>query len=327
MRRRHFLLSAVSLLATSGLHAQTPRLRRVAIAVPHASDLPNEGLAAFRKRMAELGWVEGRSVEYVTAYTGGDPRRNEPVIAGLLAEKPDVLYAYFGPMALTAKKLTSEVPIVFTIVPDPVEYGLVASLARPGGNVTGASTRATELDGKRFELLREIKPDIQRVAVVVNPNVPMVAKRFIDSYSVIARKLGVQLLTVEARTAEEIPAAFDRMAREGVQGLLGTADPTHLFKMRAQLAENAVRVGIPSMFVDDRYVESGGLASYGTDNVDQIGRRGATYVDKTLRGAKPADLPVEEPTHFRMALNLATARKLKLTIRQSVLLRADHVIE
>lgn len=315
------------MLAAAGLHAQTPRLRRVAIAVPHASEVPNEGLAAFRKRMAELGWVEGRSVEYVTAYAGGDPRRFEPVIAGLLAQKPDVLYAYFGPMALTAKKLTREVPIVFTIVPDPVKYGLVASLARPGGNVTGASTRAVELDSKRFELLREIKPDLQRVAVVVNPGLPLVAKRFIDSYSVIARKHGVQLLTVEARTAEEIPAAFDRMAREGAQGLLGTADPTHLYKMRAQLTSNAARVGVASMFVDDRYVESGGLSSYGTDNVDQIGHRAATYVDKILRGAKPADLPVEEPTHFLMALNLATARRLKLTIPQSVLLRADKVIE
>jgi putative ABC transport system substrate-binding protein len=277
--------------------------------------------------MAELGWVEGRNIEYVFAYTGGDPRRNEPVIAGLLAQNPDVLYAYFAGMALTAKKLTREVPIVFTIVPDPVKFGLVASLARPGGNVTGASTRAVELDSKRFELLREIKPDLQRVAVVVNPGAPIIAKRFIDSYSVIARKLGVQLLTVEAQTAEEIPAAFDRMAREGAQGLLGTADPTHLFKMRAQLTSNAARVGVASMFVDDRYVESGGLASYGTDNVDQIGHRAAIYVDKILRGAKPAELPVEEPTHFLMALNLATARTLKLTIPRSVLLRADKVIE
>ena len=320
------MFSAAATLAVSGLRAQTTRLRRVAIAVPHASDLPNEGLAAFRNRMTELGWVEGRNIEYVFAYTGGDPRRNEPVIAGLLARKPDVLYAYFGLMALTAKKLTREVPIVFTIVPDPVEFGLVASLARPGGNVTGASTRATELDSKRFELLREIKPDIQRVAVVVNPGVPVLAKRFIDSYSAIARKLGVQLLTVEVRTAEEMPAAFDRMAREGAQGLLGTADATHLFELRAQLTSNAARVGVASMFVDERYVESGGLASYGTDNVDQIGLRGAGYVDKILRGAKPADLPVEEPTHFRMALNLTTARKLKLIIPRPVLLRADQVV-
>lgn len=327
MKRRQFVFSAASMLAAAGLHAQTSRLRRVAIAVPHASGIPNEGLVAFRKRLGELGWVEGRNIEYVTAWAEGDPRRYEPVIADLLAQKPDVLYAYFAPMTVAAMKQTREVPIVFSIVPDPVKFGLVASLARPGGNVTGASTRAIELDGKRIELLREIKPGIQRMAVVVNPGVPAVAKRAFDSYSAIAQKLGVQLLTVEARTAEEIPAAFDRMAREGVQGLLGTADPTHLYTMRAQLANNATRVGVPAVFVDDRYVDAGGLASYGTDNVDQIGHRAATYVDKILRGAKPADLPVEEPTHFLLALNLATARKLKLTIPQSVLLRADRVIQ
>lgn len=327
MGRRHFLLSATSLLAVSGLHAQSMPMRRVAIAVPHTSGVPNEGLVAFRKRMGELGWVEGRNIEYVFAYADGDPHRYEPVIAGLLAKKPDVLYAYFGPMALTAMKLTRDVPIVFSIMPDPAKSGLVASLARPGGNVTGASTRATELNAKRIELLREIKPDIQRVAVVVNPGDPEVASRNIDSYSVVTRRLGMQLLTVDVRTVQEIPAAFDRAAREGVQGLLGTADPTHLVTMRTQLAVNATRAGIPAMFVDERYVDSGGLASYGTDNVDQIGPRGATYADKILRGAKPADLPVEEPTHFLMALNLATARKLKLTIPQSVLLRADRMIE
>ena len=326
MKRRQLLLSAAAMPAASALRAQAPRLRRVAIAVPHAPDVPNEGLAAFRRRMTEMGWIEGRSIEYVYAYAGGDARRYEPVIAELLAQKPDLLFAYFQPMTLIAKKLTQEVPIVFAIASNPEEVGLVASLARPGGNVTGASTRALELDGKRFELLREIKPGIQRMAVVVNPAVPAVANRFVESYGIVARKLGVQLLTVEARSAEEIPAAFDRMVREGAQGLLGTADPTHLFQLRVPLVSNATRVGIPGMYVDERYVESGGLVSYGTDNVDQI-RRGAVYVDKILRGAKPADLPVEEPTRFRMVLNLKTAKALKLTLPQSILLRADQVIE
>ncbi|MEY4644224.1 MAG: hypothetical protein RLZZ596_1055 [Pseudomonadota bacterium] len=327
MSKRRFLLFAASMLAAAGLNAQTPRLRRVAIAVSHASGIQNEGLLVFRKRMGELGWIEGRNIEYVSAYTGGDLSRNKPVIVELLAQKPDVLYAYLGDMALTAKTLTREVPIVFTIVPDPVAFGLVESLARPGGNVTGASTRAAELDAKRFELLREIRPGMKRIAVLVNPSSPLVAKRFIESYGNIAKKLSVQLLTIEARDAEEIPSAFDRMVREGAQGMLGTADQHHLLKFRDLLVQNAARVGIPAMYVDDRYVESGGLVSYGTDNIDQVGIRGASYVDKILRGAKPADLPVEEPTHFRMVLNLAAARKLKLTIAQPVLLRADRVIE
>ncbi len=274
MKRRQFLFSAVSLLAASGLHAQTPRLRRVAIAVPIAPDVPNEGLSAFRQRMTELGWDEGRNIEYVYAYAHGDATRYEPVIAELLAKRPDVLYAYFGTMALIAKKFTPDVPIVFTIVSNPEKSGLVASLARPGGNVTGASTRAFELNAKRVELLREIRPGIRRVAVLVNPAVPDTAKYAIDGYGEHVRKLGMQLLTAEARSEQELRPAFDRMVREGAQGLLGTADSTHLFQLRKSLVSSAARVNLPAIYVDERYVEAGGLLSYGTDNIDQL-RRGA----------------------------------------------------
>lgn len=326
MRRLQFLLSAASLLAAPALLAQTSRVRRVAIAHATAQGEPNAGIIAFVKLMGELGWTEGRNIAYVHGYANGDGSRYEPVVTELLAQKPDVLYAYFQPMALFAKKQTKDVPIVFSISPDPEAAGLIASLARPGGNVTGLSTRAGELDGKRFELLCEIKPGVQRVAVVVNPAVPGVSKRFIDAYGKIAPKLGVRLQTVEIRSEEEIGPAFDGMAREGVQAMLGTADPTHLFRLRAALVSHAARVGIPGMYVDDRYVEDGGLVSYGTDNVDQL-RRAAIYVDKILRGAKPADLPVEEPTEFRMALNRKTAKGFKIAIPQSVLLRANLVID
>ena len=326
MNRRQWLIAGAALAAASGLHAQTPRLRRVAIALPHAPDVPNEGISAFRKRMAELGWVDGRDIEYVYAYAYGDASRYEPVIAELLAQKPDVLFAYLQPMTLIAKKLTQDVPIVFAIVSNPEKIGLVAGLARPGGNVTGVSTRALELNGKRFELLREIKPGIQRVAVLVNPANPSTGKLYVESYQEYAGKLGVQLKTFEARSAEELSLAFDRMVREGVQALLGTAEPTYLLQLSKSLVSNAARVGLPAIYVDERYVDAGGLVSYGTDNVDQV-RRGAPYVDKILRGAKPADLPVEEPTNFRMALNLKTAKALKLKIPQSILLRADRLIE
>ena len=274
MKRRQFLFSAVSLLAASGLHAQTPRLRRVAIAVPIAPDVPNEGLSAFRQQMTELGWYEGRNIEYEYAYAHGDATRYEPVIAELLAKKPDVLYAYFGSMALIAKKLTPDLPIVFTIVSNPEKSGLVASLARPGGNVTGASTRAFELSAKRVELLHEIMSGIRRVAVLVNPAVPDTAKYTIDGYGEHVRKLGMQLLTAEARSEQELRPAFDRMVREGAQGLLGTADSTHLFQLRKSLVSSAARVNLPAIYVDERYVEAGGLLSYGTDNIDQL-RRGA----------------------------------------------------
>lgn len=258
MKKRQFLFSAASMLAVPGLHAQSTRVRRVAIAMPVARDVPNEGIIAFRQRLTELGWTEGRNIEYLHGYANGDALRYEPVIVELLAQKPDVLFAYFHPMALIAKKLTQQVPIVFAISSNPEESGLVASLAKPGGNVTGASTRAFELDGKRLALVREIKPGIQRVAVVVNPAVPEVANRFSEAYGKIARTLGVQIQTVEVRSEDEIGPAFDRMARDGVQGILGTADSTHLLKMRVALASNAARVAIPAMYVDDRYVEAGG---------------------------------------------------------------------
>lgn len=326
MHRRR-VLAGMGLFALAPFaRAQRSAMRRVAIAVPHAANVPNEGLTAFRQRLGALGWIEGRNVEYVTEYANGDPARYAPVIAGLLAKKPDVLFAYFQPMTLAAMKQTREVPIVFAIAINPEKSGLVASLARPGGNVTGTSTRANELDGKRIELLRALRPGLQRMAVLVNPANPAVAQRFIEDYGKIARTLGLKLLTAEARTIEETAPAFERMLREGVQGVLGTADPTHLFAMRTALVGNAARVGLPMVYVDERYVEAGGLASYGTDNVDQIAR-GSAYVDKILRGAKPADLPVEEPTNYRMSLNLRAARALGMKLPQALLLRADQVIE
>lgn len=325
MHKRQFLVSTAAMFAASGLQAQTPRLRRVAIAAPIAANVPNEGIKLFKQRLTDLGWVEGRNVEYVYGYAGGEATRYEPVIVEMLAQKPDVLLAYFHPMAMVAKKLTREVPIVFTISSNPEESGLVASLARPGGNVTGASTRALELDGKRLELLLEIKPEVKRMAVAVNPSLPEVARRFSEAYGKIAGKLGVKLLTVEIRSAGDVGPAFDQMARDGVQAILGTADPTHLFGLRASLVSHAARIGIPEVHVDERYVEAGALVSYGTDNIEQF-RRGANYVDRILRGAKPAELPVEEPTNFRMVLNLRTAKALKITVPQSVLVRADLVI-
>ena len=312
------------MLAASGLRAQTPRLRRVAIAIPFAPEVNTESIAAFIKRMVELGWVEGRDLQYFYAYANGDGKRYEPVIAELLAQKPDVLYAYFQPMTLIAQRLTKEVPIVFSIVSNPEKIGLVASLARPGGNVTGLSTRYLELDGKRIELMREIMPGIRRAAVLGSTTTPEANKRYVEGYEKIAEKFSMRILLAEAGSTEEIGPAFDRMVNEKAQGLLGTAGNSA--QSRIAIVTHAARVRLPAVYVDERYVEAGGLASYGTDNVDLV-RRGAVYVDKILRGAKPADLPVEEPTTYRMALNLKTAKTLGIKFPQSMLIRADRVIE
>ena len=324
MKRRQMLLSAASMLSASATYAQTPRLRRVAIAIPFAAGVSTEGITAFIKRMAELGWVDGRDLQYVYAYANGDGSRYEAVITELLAQKPDVLYAYFQPMALIAQKLTKEVPIVFSIVSNPELIGLVASLARPGANVTGLSTRYAELDGKRIELLREIVPGVQRAAVLGSTSTPVANKLYVEGYEKIAGKLGMQMQMEEAGSAEEIGPAFDRMVKAKAQGLLGTAG--NVAQSRVAIVTQAARVRIPAVYVDARFVEAGGLVSYGTDNVDLVGR-GAVYVDKILRGAKPADLPLEEPTNYRMALNLKTAKALNIKVSQSMLIRADQVID
>ncbi len=216
MKRRQLLIGGAALAAASGLRAQSRRRRRVAIALPGTPDVVHLPSKAFKTLLGELGWVEGRTIEYLPAYAHGESRRIDPMIAELLVQKPDVLVATFGNMALAAKKLTRDVPIVFVISNNPEKEGLVASLGRPGGNVTGVSTRERELLGKRIELLTEISPGIRRVAVLVNSNAPAAAKVYMDGYAAHASKLGMELASVNVRSANELRPAFDRMEREGL---------------------------------------------------------------------------------------------------------------
>lgn len=325
MKRREALAGIAALAFASRVAAQTPALKRVAYAVPGSPDPANKGIAAFKGRLAELGWVEGRTIEYVFGYDYGESSRHEKQVADLLAQKPAVLLAVFASMAMVAKKQTSDVPIVFAISSNPEKFGLVATLARPGGNVTGVSTRELELLGKRVELLHELVPRLQRVAVLTNPLSPEISKLYITGYAAQAAKLGIKLIVSEARSAAEIGPAFDRMAREGAQGVLNVADPLHL-QSREELARHAARLRLPAVYVIDEFVEAGGLLSFGTDRLEQL-RRAAGHVDKILRGANPAMLPVEEPTRFVLALNLKAAKAQGIAIPQSILLRADRVIE
>jgi len=325
VKRREALAGIAALAFASRVAAQTPALKRVAYAVPGSPDPANKGIAAFKGRLAELGWVEGRTIEYVFGYDYGESSRHEKQVADLLAQKPAVLLAVFASMAMVAKKQTSDVPIVFAISSNPEKFGLVATLARPGGNVTGVSTRELELLGKRVELLHELVPRLQRVAVLTNPLSPEISKLYITGYAAQAAKLGIKLIVSEARSAAEIGPAFDRMAREGAQGVLNVADPLHL-QSREELARHAARLRLPAVYVIDEFVEAGGLLSFGTDRLEQL-RRAAGHVDKILRGANPAMLPVEEPTRFVLALNLKAAKAQGIAIPQSILLRADRVIE
>lgn len=325
MRRRELLLGTAAYAAASGLCAQSPRMRRVALAMPGLPEVDARNVDSIKNRLRELGWVEDRTVEYSYGYARGQSARYEAMIAELLAKKPDVLLVWFGLMAMAAKKLTQDVPIVFAISSNPEKSGIVASLAKPGGNVTGVSTRELELLGKRIEILREITPGMTRVAVLVNPDSPEISKQYIDKYAEYASKAGMKLLSAGARLAAELRPAFDQMVREGAQGLLNIADPIQS-AMRSDIVAQAARVRLPAVYTAEFYVEAGGLASYGIDPVDQA-RRAAAYVDKILRGAKPADLPVEEPTNFPLVINLKAARAQGIKLPQSILVRASRVIE
>jgi putative ABC transport system substrate-binding protein len=324
MNRRQWLLGATALVGAGRLYAQEARLRRVALASPGLPSAANDFPHA-RKRLEQLGWVEGRTVEYVIGYGHDDAKHWEPMILELLANKPDILFVAFGAMALIAMKHTKEAPIVFALSSNPEKFGLVASLTRPGGNVTGVSTREQELLGKRIELMREISPGVRRIAMLANPDSPEISRAYLENYSTNARNFGIEVKAYDARSVEDFRPAFDRMRSDQMQGLLNIAD-TFQFRVRNELVANAARLRLPAIYTINGFVEAGGLASFGTNLSGQF-RRAAEYVDEILRGTKPADLPVQEPTRFQLAVNLKAAREQNTKIPPSILVRADQLIE
>ncbi len=282
-------------------------------------------LEAFRQGLRELGWVEGQNI--VIEYRSAEGRldRLPELAAELVRLKVDVIAASPTPTALAAKKATATVPVVGVSLTEPVGLGLIASLARPGGNVTGvAYSVGTDIFGKDLELLKEVVPKVRRVAVLSNPDGP-VQPLTISNVKAAARSLGLQLQLVEARGPGDFDGAFAAMARESAGALFVVTDPVFI-PHRARLTGLAAKNRLPSMFAQRADVEAGGLISYGPNFADMY-RRAATYVDKILKGAKPADLPVEQPTKFELVINLKTAKALGLTIPPSLLQRADEVIQ
>lgn len=320
--RRRLLLSGIALLAASRLGAQ-PRSFRVAYLSSNPPSDTSAADAAFRGRLRELGYVEGRNLMIDARYAEGDFSRLPRLAAELAGIKPDVLFAYGTPAALAAKEATRTVPIVFGGVNDPLSVGLVANMRSPGGNVTGVMTNNTELSGKRVSLLKEAVPGVVRVAALANPGFKPTSG-MLAQIAEVASPLGLRLQILEARTADEIAVAFDRLPALKPDALLVLPDPWFL-SQRSRIVELTLSHRIPAMFHLRQYVETGGLIAYGPTYIESF-QQGAVLVDKILRGAKPPQLPVEQPWRYEVAINLKTARTLGITIPQSVLPRADLVI-
>jgi putative ABC transport system substrate-binding protein len=325
--RRAFLatLAGGVLAAPRIADAQQPgKVYRLGYLSAGSGTLRSPYTTAFRQGLRELGWVEGQNIVIEYRWAEGRFDRLPDLAAELVRLKVDVIVGVPTSGALAAKNATRTIPIVGVSLTDPVGLGLIASLARPGGNVTGVSySVGTDIFGKDLELLKEVAPKVRRVAVLSNPDGPA-QPLTISNIKGAAQSLGLQLMLLEARGPGDFDGAFAAMTRERVGALLVVTDPVFI-PHRARLVNLAAKNRLPSIFTQRADVEAGGLMSYGPNFADMY-RRAATYVDKILKGARPADLPVEQPTKFELVINLKTAKALGLTIPPSLLQRADEVI-
>src|SRR5262245_55214718 len=279
----------------------------------------------FRRGLRELGQVEGTAVLLEVRYGEGKFERLPELAREMVGLKPDVIVVATDPAIAAVRRETRTMPIVMAYSTDPVSTGFVTSLAHPGGNVTGLSNISPEISGKRLELLKEVAPGLSRVAVLWNPDIRGAVFEYKETEAA-ARSLHLELQSVEVSNAGDLDRAFSTMTSQRAQALILLPAKAVAVAKRAEIASFALRNRLPSMYPAKEYVEVGGLMSYGP-SISAMYHRAATYVDKILKGAKPADLPVEQPTKFELVLNLKTARVLGLTIPQSFVQRADHVIQ
>jgi len=303
--------------------AQQPaEIPRIGILIPSSAS-SSARVEAFRRRLRELGYVEGKNITIEYRYAEGKLERLPDLAAELVQLKVDVIVTT-GPGILPAKKASQAIPIVFTGAPDPVGGGLVSSLARPGGNITGLSVMAPDLDGKRLELLKEAFPKVVRVAFLWGPGSAR-GNLALTDMEAAAKALGVKLQSLPVRSLDDFDGAFARAKRDGAQALITT--PTALINtQRRQVLDFAAKNRLPAMYASSEFVEAGGLMSYASNPTDSW-RRVADFVDKILKGTKPADIPVEQPAKFEFLISLIAAKQIGVTIPSSVLSRADRVIK
>ena len=332
MKRREFITlvggAAAAWPLTVGAQPQT-KIPQIGLMVTGALESPEARvqLDAFRQGLRQLGYVEGQNI--VIEYRGADGRieRFQSLAADLVSLDVDLIVASNTPAALAARQATATIPIVAPVMGDPVADGLVASLAQPGGNVTGLTFLAPELTAKRMQLLKDALPNVSRVAALWHPGAysERTMNDMLKATEAVARTLGVQLQLIEVRGAEELERAFSAMMKERAEALFLFPSPM-LFLARRRIIDLAATDRLPSMSQAREFVEAGGLIAYGA-NINDLFRRCTVYVDKILKGAKPADLPVEQPTRFELVINLKAAKTLGIDVPLALMIRADEMID
>jgi putative tryptophan/tyrosine transport system substrate-binding protein len=322
MKRREFITllgGAAAAWPRAARAQQVARLPTIGFFSPNTRSVASPWTAAFVERLREVGWIEGRTIAIEYRWGEGRGDRTAEVISEFVRLNPDVIVTHGQSNIVAAKEATSAIPIVFALATDPVASGFVASLARPGGNATGLSIQGTDLVGKRLELLREVVPSLRRLAIMSDFRNPEMAEA-----EAAARMLGLEVTTLPLRKPEDITPAFGTL-KGTADALYVGADPL-VNSSRVRINILALGTRLPTMHGFREAVELGALLSYGPNFADLF-RRAADYVDKILRGMKPAELPVEQPTRFDLVINLTTATALGLTIPEAFLLRADEMIE
>ena len=329
MSRRTLLIAALLLAVAAASRpvdaSQAPKIAKIGWLHPATPAAAAHQLEAFRKGLRELGHVEGKTFVLELRYGEARAERLPDLARELVSLNVDVIVVSADPAIAAAKQQTRTIPIVMAVSADPLGTGFVASLARPGGNVTGLSMISPELSGKRLELLREAVPGLSRVTFLWNPDIRGGVLDY-NKTEGAARSLRLQLQSVEVSRAEHLDRAFSTITEQRAQALVVQTPNPVTFANRGRIVSFALKNRLPSMYANRDYVDAGGLMSYGP-NVADLYRRAATFVDKILKGAKPADLPVEQPMRFELVLNMKTAKALGITFPPTIMVRADQVIQ
>ena len=330
MRRREFitLLGGAAAAWPFAAHAQQPeRMRRVSMLLGLAEKDPEAigRVKAFRLGMRDLGWIEGRNVEIEYRFAGTNLESINRHVAELVRLAPDVIVAHSTPVMAVLRPATSTIPIVFVLVNDPVSQGFISSLAHPGRNITGFSFIDFEIVGKWINLLRDVKPNVSRVALMFNPDTAPYYDVYLRSFKALPQQTSVEVQAAQVRSVAEVDLAVAELGREPGSGLIAASDP-FILAVRGAILKAANQHRVPLISPYRQFVIEGSLMSYGPDTAD-IFRRSSSYVDRILKGESPANLPAQSPNKFELVVNLKTAKALGLSLRESFLLLADEVIE